>query len=56
MWKKSSRETFMKTINNIGEIGKCERYLSLFLYFVWFSYFCWFFQKAILKCNSKAGL
>lgn len=46
MLKNSSRETFMKTINNIGKIGKSERCLSLFLYFVWFQLFLLVFQEA----------
>ncbi len=50
MLKNSSRETFMKkNINNTGDIGKSERYVSLFLFFVWFQLFLLVFQEASLK-------
>lgn len=54
MLKNSSRETFMKNIYNIGEIGKSERYLSLLLFFCLVSViFCWFFRRQHKK-NVKA--
>lgn len=49
MLKNSSRETFMKKNNNIGEIGKSKTYVSLFLFFVWFQLFLLVFQEATLR-------
>lgn len=55
MVKSNARETFMKSINTIGQD------LSLFLYFLFsgviflFLVFLLVSQEANLQCNSKAG-
>lgn len=57
MLKNGSRETFMKTIDNIGEIGRSERYCAGLSFCIWFGfrYFCWFLRRLFEHVTAKRG-
>lgn len=54
----SSRKTFMRTINKIGEVGKkSERHCICLSFCIWFgfSYFCWFLRRLFEHVTAKQG-